>query len=103
MTLDDFEWVEWNFDKWYFMHKTHQLTAAKVYSYNGWHVVVTGMKPDEEIVVDSFDAAKTIATMLVAQQLERFPDAKRYGKRVKTIKPEAFPEGIFGVDRMLRL
>tara|TARA_R110000868_G_scaffold244958_2_gene501497 strand:- start:1847 stop:2155 length:309 start_codon:yes stop_codon:yes gene_type:complete len=102
MTLDDFEWVEWDFDKWTFIHKTHQLTAAKVYSYKGWHVVVTGMQPDEEIVVESFDAAKVIATLMVAQQIERFPDATRYGKRVKTIKPGEFPEGIFGMGHLRR-
>jgi hypothetical protein len=102
MTLDDFEWFEWNFDEWTFVHKTHQLTAAKVYSYNGWHVVVAGMTPDEGIVVDLFDAAKAIATLMVAQQIERFPDVTRYGKRTPSIKPEEFPEGIFGMDRMLR-
>jgi hypothetical protein len=97
MTLDDFEWVEWGFDNWHFMHKTHQLTAAKVYPHNGWNVVVTGMKPDEEIVVESFDAAKTIATILAAQQMERLPDVTRYGKRVKTIRSKAFPKGVFKV------
>ena len=95
MTADDFEWVETSFDQWYFTHKEYRFACAKVYPHNGWHVVVNGHAPEDSIVVESFDVAKTIATMLVAQQMEGLPDVTRYGKRtpnepLKTVSPRVF-------------
>lgn len=98
MTIDDFEWVEIRFDEWFFTHKERMFACAKVYPYNGWHVVVEGQRPGDELVVESFDAAKTIATMLVAQQMERLPDVTRYGKRTPNSKSQTVPKGVFRVD-----
>jgi hypothetical protein len=99
MTIDDFEWVEYGgFDKWYLMHKTRNLAIAKVYPYNGWHVLIDGQGPGDDLVVESFDAAKTIATMLASQRIERLPDVTRYGKRTPNFKPQTVPKGVFGVD-----
>jgi hypothetical protein len=82
MTIDDFEWLEYTgFDNWYLMHKTQRFAAAKIYNYNGWHVVVNGQAPSDDLIVDSFDAAKAIATVLVAQHIEEFPDATHYRPR----------------------
>jgi hypothetical protein len=99
MTIDDFEWVEYGgFDKWYLMHKTRHYACAKVYPHNGWHVLVDGQAPDGELVVESFDAAKVIATMLAAQQMERLPDVTRYDKRTPNFKPQTVPKGVFRLD-----
>jgi hypothetical protein len=97
MTVDDFEWVEYGgFDKWYLMHKTLHIAIAKVYSYNGWHVVIDGQPPSQgELIVDSFDAAKTVATMLAAQQMERYQDENRYFKRTPKFTPQALSRGVF--------
>jgi len=88
MTIDDFEWVEYGgFDKWYLMHKTRLLAVAKVYQYKGWHVVVDGQATEDELIVESFDAAKTIATMLAVKQIERISDVNRYDKRTPNFRP----------------
>ena len=98
MTIDDFEWVEYGgFDKWYLMHKTRHLAVAKVYPYNGWHVVVEGQTPEDALVVDSFDAAKTIATMLAAHHIGNMKDATRYLKRTSNFGPTTIPRGVFKV------
>ena len=99
MTTDDFEWIEHGgFDQWYFMHKERLFACAKVYPHNGWHVRLEGQRPEDELVVESFDAAKTIATMLASQQMERLPDATRYGKRTSDAPPKTVPKGVFRVD-----
>lgn len=98
MTIDDFEWVEVQFDEWFFTHKERLFACAKVYPYNGWRIRIEGQGPEDELVVESFDAAKTIATMLAAQQMERLPDVTRYGKRTPNFKPQAVPKGVFGMD-----
>jgi hypothetical protein len=97
MTTDDFEWVEATFDQWFFTHKDRLFACAKVYPYNGWHVVVEGQGPEDELVVESFDAAKVIATMLAAQQMEGFPNVTRYGKRSKNAPLQTIPRGVFKV------
>jgi hypothetical protein len=98
MTTDDFEWVESGFDQWHFIHKTRNIAVAKVYPYNGWHIVINGSAPDEELVVESFDAAKVIATLMAAQQMERFPDVTRYGKRSTNASSKKIPRGVFKAD-----
>lgn len=98
MTIDDFEWVEFQFDEWFFTHKERMFACAKVYPYDGWHVLVEGQRPEDALVVESFDAAKTIATMLAAQQMERLPDVTAYSKRTPDALSKKVPKGVFGVD-----
>jgi hypothetical protein len=98
MTIDDFEWTEYGgFDKWYLMHKTRNLAIAKVYPYNGWHVVVDGQAPEDALIVESFDAAKTIATMLASQRIERLSNVNRYDKRTPNFGTQTVPRGVFKV------
>jgi hypothetical protein len=98
MTIEDFEWVEYGgFDKWYLMHKTRRLAIAKVYSYNGWHVVIDGQRPEDKLIVDSFDAAKTVATMLAAQQMERYQNENRHDKRMPNFGTQTISRGVFKV------
>lgn len=102
MTLDDFEWVEKNFDQHALIHKTHELTVAIVDQFNGWYVKVLKahgagvLVPAENI--DNFEAAKVIATIHVNQYMEGYPDVNVYSKRAPKYRPEAVPKGVFKVD-----
>jgi hypothetical protein len=96
MTVDDFEWVELNFDNWYLLHKKYLYACARVTPYHGWVVVVDKQAiGGPALVVDSLDAAKTIAAMLAAQHMEDFPDASNYSKRTPDALPQAVPRGVF--------
>jgi hypothetical protein len=99
MTTDDFEWVEYGgFDKWYLMHKTRHLAVAKIYHYKGWHVLVNGQAPEDALIVDSVDAAKTIAVIKAAQQMDGYKDENRYDKRMPNFGTQTVPRGVFKVE-----
>ena len=99
MTIDDFEWIEKGFDTWYLIHKQRDLTIAKLHSFNGWNVIVLKVHSlDNPLVVESFDAAKTIATITAINNMENFPDANNYSKRIARHRPQKIPRGVFKVD-----
>jgi hypothetical protein len=99
MTIDDFEWVEEGFDAWLLVHKQRDLTIAKLYSFNGWNVMVLKVySRNNPLVVESFDAAKAIATITAINNMENFPNADNYSKRASEYRPEKIPRGVFKVD-----
>jgi hypothetical protein len=99
MTIDDFEWVEDGFDTWYLVHKRYDLTAARVHSFNGWSVLVLGVYSHKNpLIVESFDAAKAIATITAINNMENFPDATNYRTRAIPAGPKKIPRGVFKVD-----
>ena len=101
MTLDDFEWVEDGFDVHILIHKTHELTVAVVKHFNGWYIhVLKPPKGAEQIaeLVDNLEAAKTIATIHVNQNMEGYPNANTYRPRAIPAGPKAFPKGVFKLD-----
>jgi hypothetical protein len=99
MTIDDFEWVEEGFDTWYLVHKQRELTIAKLASFNGWNVIVLKVYTrNNPLVVESFDAAKAIATITAINNMENFPDANNYRTRAISAGPKKIPRGVFKVD-----
>ena len=99
MTIDDFEWVEDGFDTWFLVHKQRDLTIARLHSFNGWNVFVLRVHPrDNPLVVESFDAAKAIATITAINNMENFPDANNYRTRAIPAGPKKIPRGVFKVD-----
>jgi hypothetical protein len=99
VTIDDFEWVEEGFDTWLLVHKTREMTIAKLASFNGWNVIVLGVHSRKDpLVVESFDAAKAIATITAINNMENFPDAKTYRTRAIPAGPKKIPRGVFKVD-----
>ena len=99
MTIDDFEWVEEGFDTWYFRHKVRDFTVARLQSFNGWNVIVSGVyTTNNPLVVDSFDAAKALATLTVANNMENYPNVNTYRTRAIPAGPQKIPKGVFRVD-----
>jgi hypothetical protein len=105
MTIDDFEWVEKSFDVHLLVHKTHEMTVAAVKHFNGWYIQV--LKPPsgtEQITenIDNLETAKVIAAIHVNQYMEGYPNANTYRERPPKDRPQAFPEGVFKLDRVRR-
>jgi hypothetical protein len=99
MTIDDFEWVEEEFDTWLLVHKKREMTIARLQSFNGWNVIVLGVHSRKDpLVVESFDAAKAIATIAAINNMENFPDANNYRTRAIPAGPKKIPRGVFKVD-----
>lgn len=82
--IEEYEWVEMDFDSWYLMHKQRDFSIARLNHFGGWRVQLYG---EDALVmkVDSLDAAKTIAMINATTNFERFPNAYTYGRR--TPKP----------------
>jgi hypothetical protein len=96
MTIDDFEWVEEGFDTWFLIHKKREMTLARLQSYKGWNVLVLGVYTAKDaLVVESFDAAKTIATLAATNNMENYPDATNYRTRALRAGPQKIPKGVF--------
>jgi hypothetical protein len=99
MTIDDFEWVEEGFDTWFLVHKRRDMTIARLHSYNGWNVLVLGVYSRvDPLVVESFDAAKAIATVVAITNMENFPNANNYRTRALRAGPRKIPKGVFKMD-----
>jgi hypothetical protein len=99
VTIDDFEWIEEGFDMWLLVHKRHDMAIARLQSYNGWHVIVWGVySRTDPLVVESFDAAKAIATVTAINNMENFPNANNYRTRALRAGPQKIPKGVFKVD-----
>jgi hypothetical protein len=98
MTIDDFEWVVEGFVTWHLVHKQRDMTIAGLTSFNGWHVRVLGMySRSNPLVVESFDAAKAIATIMATTNMETYPDATNFRTRALRAGPKKIPKGIFKV------
>ena len=82
--IDEYEWVEEEFDKWFLMHKQRDFAIALVKHFNGWTVQLAEEEP-LSMTVDSFEAAKTIAMINATTNFERFRNAYHYPRR--TPKP----------------
>jgi hypothetical protein len=99
VTIDDFEWVEKGFDTWLLVHKRHDMTIARLQSYEGWNVIVLGVYSRiDPLVVESFDAAKAVATITAINNMENFPDANNYRTRALRAGPQKIPRGVFKMD-----
>jgi len=99
MTIDDFEWVEEGFDTWFLVHKQREMTIARLQAFNGWNVIVRNVySSNNPLVVESFDAAKAIATITAINNMENFPDANNYRTRAISAGPKKIPRGVFKVD-----
>jgi hypothetical protein len=105
MNIDDFEWVEESFDVHILIHKTREMTIAVVKHFNGWYIdVLKTPKGTEQIAdaIDNLETAKVIAAIHVNQYMEGYPNVSTYRKRPPKDRPEAFPEGVFRVDKLRR-
>ena len=105
MTIDDFEWVTRGFDEHILIHKKRELTIAAITHFNGWYIhVLKPPKGAEQIAdaIDNLEAAKAIAVMHVNQYMEGYPNANTYRTRAIPAGPQAFPEGVFKLDRVRR-
>ena len=103
MTLDDFEWVEEGFDVHLLIHKTRELTVAVVKRFNGWYIQVQEAAPKRVLHIENIDnleAAKTIATIHVNQNMEWYPNVNTYRTRAIPAGPKKIPEGVFKVDKL---
>lgn len=105
MTLDDFEWVEEGFDTHILVHKEREMTIAAVKNFNGWYIHV--LKPPrgtEQIAehIDNLETAKVITAIHVNQYMDGYPNVNTYRKRAIPAGPEAFPKGVFKMDRVRR-
>jgi hypothetical protein len=102
LSLDDFEWVEAGFDNWSLMHKTRNFTIALINNFNGWHVqVLFDASQKAPLHVDSLDAAKALAQMTAAPNMEQYHEYMRsraYSRRIKKDGPPSFRSRVFQVD-----
>jgi hypothetical protein len=102
LSLDDFEWVEGGFDCWDFMHKTHNFTIAVIRNFNGWHVqVLFDASRETPLHVDSLDAAKALAQMTAAPNMEKYHEYMRsraYSRRIKKYGPPSVRSRVFQVE-----
>jgi hypothetical protein len=99
VTIDDFEWVEDGFDMWLLMHKQRELAVARIHSFKGWRVTVIGVYSlADPLIVESFDAAKTIATITASNNMEKYHDARNYRQRALRAGPQKIPKGVFKMD-----
>ena len=102
LSLDDFEWVEYEFDRWELVHKEYAFAIAAAIYFAGWqvHVLfdVCNMTP---LHVDTLDAAQAVAQITAAQHTEKYDEqfnAKHYSRRVKDTGPPPFQRGVFKMD-----
>jgi hypothetical protein len=105
MTIDDFEWEEYGFDMHQLIHKKRQLTIAVIKHFNGWYIhVLKAPSGTEQITenIDNLEAAKVIAAIHVNQYMEGYPNVNTYRERPPKDRPQAFPEGVFKLDRLRR-
>jgi phosphoribosylformylglycinamidine (FGAM) synthase-like enzyme len=105
MNIDDFEWVEEGFDVHILVHKTREMTIAVVKHFNGWYIhVLKAPSGTEQITenIDNLEAAKVIAVIHVNQYMEGYPNVSTYRKRPSKDRPQAFPEGVFKLDKLRR-
>ena len=103
MTIDDFEWVEDDFDVHILVHKTREMTLAVIKNFNGWYIHARQPpRGTEEIAehVDNLEAAKAIAMIHVNQYMERYPNANNYRTRAVPAGPKKIPRGVFEVDKL---
>lgn len=101
MTIDDFEWVEEGFDNHILIHKTRELAVAVVKHFNGWYIQVQEAAPKRVLNIENIDnleAAKTIATIHVNQNMEWYPNVNTYRRRAPNYRPGPVPKGVFKMD-----
>jgi hypothetical protein len=82
--IEEYEWVEKNFDSWYLTHKQRDYSIARVGHFGGWTVQLAEEDP-LPMKVNSLEAAKTIAMINAVANFERFNNAYLYPRR--TPKP----------------
>jgi hypothetical protein len=99
--IDEYEWVEKEFDHWYLLHKQRDYAIARVWNFNGWMVQIVEQDP-LPMTVDSFDAAKAIAMINATQNFERFPNAYLYPRRTPKPAPEEVRKRVRSVARIRR-
>ena len=99
--IDEYEWVEKEFDRWYLTHKRCQHDIALVQHFAGWTVQLKG----EDVLpmkVDSLEAAKAIAMINATQNFERFKNAYLYPPRTPKPTPEDIRKRVSKMDRVRR-
>lgn len=99
--IDEYEWVEKEFDRWYLMHKQRDHAIALVQHFAGWTVQIE----DEDVLpmkVDSLEAAKAIAMINATQNFERFNNAYLYPRRTPKPTPEEIRKRVSKVARVRR-
>ena len=99
--IDEYEWVEEEFDHWYLKHKQRDYAIARVWPFNGWRVQLAEEDP-LPMTVDSFDAAKTIAMINATTNFERFRNAYHYPRRTPKPTPEEIRKRVSKMDRVRR-
>jgi hypothetical protein len=99
--IDEYEWVEDGFDKWFLMHKQRDYAIALVTHFNGWTVQLAEETP-LPMTVDSFEAAKTIAMINATTNFERFKNAYYFPRRMPKPTPEEIRKRVSKMDRVRR-
>jgi hypothetical protein len=102
LSLDDFEWVEKGFDRWFLMRKKKDYWIAEIQNFNGWRLYVRHetSKDADRPHLDTLDAAQALACILAAQHLERYQHELqnyRIPDRVERDGPPGFRTGVFKV------
>lgn len=95
--IEEYEWVEENFDDWRLKHKKRDVAIARVAHWGGWTVQIQGEDP-LPMKVDSLDAAKTIAMINATANFESFNNAYHYPRRVEKITSEKIRERVLQLD-----
>jgi len=99
--IDEYEWVEKEFDQWYLLHKQRDHAIARVVHFNGWSVQIEG-EHAMPMKVDSFEAAKTIAMINAVANFERFKNAYLFPRRIPKPTPEEIRKRVSKMDRVRR-
>ena len=99
--IEEYEWVEDGFDNWILKHKQRDVAIARTWHFNGWRVQLADENP-LQLIVDSFEAAKTIAMINATQNFERFRNAYLFPRRIPKPTPEEIRKRVSKMDRVRR-
>lgn len=91
--IEEYEWVETDFDQWYLTHKQRDHAIARVCHFGGWTVQLAEEDP-LPMKVGSLDAAKTIAMINATTNFERFNNAYLYHRRPPKPTAESIRERV---------
>lgn len=100
--IEEYEWVEKEFDQWYLTHKQRDHAIARVCHWGGWTVQIEG----EDVMpmkVDSLEAAKAIAMINAVSNFESFNNAYHYPRRTPKPTPKDIQERVRGLGAVRRV
>ena len=99
--IEEYEWLEQTFDNWVLHHKQREVAIARTWHFNGWHVQLADQHP-LPMVVDSLEAAKTIAMINATTDFESFKNAYLFPRRAPKPTSESIYKRVSKMDRVRR-